>query len=279
MISQLAPIDLLLQRSGRLWRHPRGPRPTGDKPTLHILLPPDGCFADPAQNGSPFGATGRVYKHHELLLRTLALLHNREKFELPEDFRVLIEACYGDGIIPDGVVAAELLQKAADERLRENRKDKNEAETHLIPPPDLEEFRVAKMGAAVEESEEDKAASYLHEQTRLGSETRSVLILHDDNLVQAVRNGITAMQSGKDDRDGWPGNRLLKRLFLQKASIPAWWLQNLRPAAGYELLTEVPRWLKRHIVFIMHDKEWRGTQNGQPVILWDDPELGLYLET
>ena len=78
MLSQLAPVDLLLQRSGRLWRHHRIERGGAMKPVLHVLLPPEDCLE--------FGASERVYAR-EILLRTFSLLHGREAFDLPADFK------------------------------------------------------------------------------------------------------------------------------------------------------------------------------------------------
>lgn len=53
MVTDLAPIDLIIQRAGRLWRHPRNPRPI-DRPELVVLSgePLD----DPARAGmNPWG--------------------------------------------------------------------------------------------------------------------------------------------------------------------------------------------------------------------------------
>src|SRR5206468_3996626 len=61
MISEIAPIDLLLQRSGRLHRHRERSYPL----VLRLLLPAAGDLK--------FGGTERVYDRY-VLLRTLALV-------------------------------------------------------------------------------------------------------------------------------------------------------------------------------------------------------------
>ncbi|MEB3189324.1 MAG: CRISPR-associated helicase Cas3' [Snowella sp.] len=89
MISDLAPIDLLLQRSGRLHRHIREYRPSAlTEPTLWLISP----TSDP-QGKANFGDSGLIYDRH-ILLRTWLTLRQREGVQLPEETDGLIEAVY-----------------------------------------------------------------------------------------------------------------------------------------------------------------------------------------
>ena len=99
MISEIAPIDLLLQRSGRLHRHRR----RDEDPELHVLLPEEDALN--------FGGTGYVYAEKPLL-RTMALLSAQPSASLPRDFRALIERCYGTGEWNDGAVDWSAIRKA-----------------------------------------------------------------------------------------------------------------------------------------------------------------------
>lgn len=122
MISELAAVDLLFQRSGRLQRHDRESknvaedlkRPiafrdaeTGGKsPTLWILRPPldeTGSLKlinDGKEKGMPdFGTSGLVYDNY-ILLRTWLLLRNRASIDIPADVESLIEAVYGKAELP-----------------------------------------------------------------------------------------------------------------------------------------------------------------------------------
>lgn len=95
MVTDLAPVDLLLQRSGRLHRHGRRePRPNGlERPRLWI------CQPEVTADGVPsFGdARWSVYHPHILLRSWLALRAGdpeREIIRVPEDVEPLIGAVY-----------------------------------------------------------------------------------------------------------------------------------------------------------------------------------------
>lgn len=93
MISDLAPIDLLLQRAGRLWRHTWRTRPIAG-PTLFVVSPdPDGDVAESwYRDAFPLGAS--VYDHHIVLWRTAREIFGRAALRIPEDVRALIEVVY-----------------------------------------------------------------------------------------------------------------------------------------------------------------------------------------
>jgi len=95
MVSDLAPIDLLFQRAGRMHRHDRGERL--HPRALHILLP------DLSGTTVDFGLSAAMY-HADILLMTASHffdeLKNKnpltKKISLPYDLSAWIEAVYGD---------------------------------------------------------------------------------------------------------------------------------------------------------------------------------------
>ncbi len=96
MVSDLAPVDLLLQRSGRLHRHERA-RPAGlERPTLWLCAPEiDG-------DGVPRFARRKkslIYDNH-VLLRSWLRVRDRTDIDVPSDVEGLIEAVYGDESCP-----------------------------------------------------------------------------------------------------------------------------------------------------------------------------------
>jgi CRISPR-associated endonuclease/helicase Cas3 len=96
MISDLAPVDLLLQRSGRLHRHEdRTHRPVKlTKPTLWLIAP-----EIDEKGKANFGDSGFIYDRH-VLLRTWLTLRDRATIPLPTAMDDLIEAAYNPDILP-----------------------------------------------------------------------------------------------------------------------------------------------------------------------------------
>jgi CRISPR-associated endonuclease/helicase Cas3 len=91
MISYMAPIDLLLQRSGRLHRHE-----ARDKDRRELLKQPTMWLIEPTLNddGKPnFQESEIIYNRH-ILLRTWLALRDRPCIQLPAEMDDLIESVY-----------------------------------------------------------------------------------------------------------------------------------------------------------------------------------------
>lgn len=102
LISDLAPVDLLLQRAGRLWRHARQRRPEAGA-RLYVIAPepvaaPDGDWL------RDFRGTAAVYRDPALLWRSCRALFGKAALNLPADVRPLVEAVYApDAEMPEGL--------------------------------------------------------------------------------------------------------------------------------------------------------------------------------
>jgi len=92
--SDLAPVDLVLQRAGRLWRHARKFRPVSEPALLVAGLAGD----EPPPFGKPLWWDA-VYRE-DLLLRTWILLRNRQELTLPDEIDVLVQAVYEEQVDP-----------------------------------------------------------------------------------------------------------------------------------------------------------------------------------
>jgi CRISPR-associated endonuclease/helicase Cas3 len=103
MISDLAPIDLLIQRAGRLCRHTRdrlgnvinGLDQRGT-PCLVVHGPEPVMNAPEDWYAAYFPKAAPVYPNHGQLWLTARLLQERGGFRMPQDARQLIEGVYGD---------------------------------------------------------------------------------------------------------------------------------------------------------------------------------------
>jgi CRISPR-associated endonuclease/helicase Cas3 len=92
IVSDLAPTDMLLQRMGRLWRHPR-PHRHADQPEFWIRLPDLTDAGNAAALKAALGRSGWVYAPY-VLLRTAAVWKSKSEINLPTDIRPLLDATY-----------------------------------------------------------------------------------------------------------------------------------------------------------------------------------------
>ncbi len=90
--TDLAPIDLVLQRAGRLWRHARPTRPV----CAPILLVSGLAGDEPPSFGKPLW-WGKVYRE-DVLLRTWCLLQAKRDLRLPDEIDTLVQSVYEEQI-------------------------------------------------------------------------------------------------------------------------------------------------------------------------------------
>jgi len=284
MLTDLAPIDLLLQRIGRLHRHAMNIRYRHTNPTLYVLLPSTRQPYDFGRIELKRGRDGtwRGVYDRAVLLKTLAVLEAGKPFSLPDDFRNLIESVYGDSAPNAGPSLLKAIEEA--NRAWKQRVDEScdEAKTHLVPVPNPEVFAYAQMKGAVDEAEEGDRASYFRAQTRLGNDTRAALVLTEENLINAFHNACNkTRRMAREGERYHPPKAFLQKLFWQKANVPAYWLHATAREGFQDFVTggEAPAWLRRHTVILAPNGEWRGNDHsGKPVTLRADPTLGLLLQ-
>lgn len=226
MVSQLAPIDLLLQRLGRLWRHPdRTERGGITAPRLVLLEPGMG------DEGPEFGGSAWVYSRL-ILLRTLLLLKRREAgapLRLPGEIRKLVEAVYPPdaAALPSvedaeaGGLRPEWFRSAWARQQRDEARQYAEARIRVLRDP----LPGGDFYAVQNELVEDGAAeSYLAMQTRLGRPSVRVCLLPaGDALEQRIR---AADELRRDD-----ARRVLDATVSLSAPALVKWVEARRAAA------------------------------------------------
>lgn len=91
LVTRFCPTDMLLQRLGRLWRHPSAYRPAKACREAWLLHP---ALADALSTpNTAFGSTGHVYAPY-VLCRSLELWNEKKYVILPTEIRSLLESTY-----------------------------------------------------------------------------------------------------------------------------------------------------------------------------------------
>jgi len=269
MVTELAPVDLLIQRIGRLHRHqdkenpPQRPQ-TLEKPTC-IISSPSQSEPDTVQE---FGADRFIYEPY-MLFRTWFALQNRLSLRLPEDTDELIREVYSQEK-PDQI--SEKLWQSLQSHLSDMVKSQNQsaqnAHNYLIPSSEK-----TFLGRLKSSFSDDPASI---SQTVLKAPTREI-----DPSVQIVcflkfQNEVHILENNQPiDLDTRLSSR--EELLCQRASVT---LTN-RKVLGYfyQRISEIPAAfrlsprLHGHFPVIFEDNKFE-TEQFQLIL---DPVLGVQI--
>ena len=173
MFSAVAPIDLLLQRAGRIFRHEDTPRPDKlNEPKLTVLVPDD---------GGEYGASEYVYPAC-LLNSSLRLISGRQEIAIPDDMPALVEAGYSPALADPREfelwaehLMEEEVKAASDVQYKISTPDKG-----FDPVKSSDELRFDDL----------ESSSYLSAKTRLGEPSVRVVLLPEPEFEKYARRAV-----------------------------------------------------------------------------------------
>ena len=286
MITDLAPVDLLLQRAGRLHRHARNDRPAGfTAPVLYIATTE--APADELPNAETISGRGHIYAY-VILWKTYAVLRAHGGWALPlgqgplPGYRALVEGVYGDlSTAPAGLSPAEQqrYQEAAGAWAEANRSQEAKATKRVVPPPqelhDLFTFKKAEL-VEDENSPQSEVPKHLLAATRNpdGINAEVLLLHHTPHGWATEPDGPTVLYR---HRVAYLTPAIIRTLFgasvrlSTSGVVAALWKT---PNAEWQALQQQHRLLQRfHLVELHHSRTEVGAHQ-----LKLDNRLGLLIE-
>lgn len=142
MLTDPAPMDLILQRIGRLHRHERADRPVGLREARCLVLVED-LFAVPWAYST---GTDHVYPRHAVL-RTLGIFADRGEITVrePVDYAKLTALAYSDVEAVGPVQWADAFNTALDERERSTAQSRMRASTWCLDGANLPRWQAPEL--------------------------------------------------------------------------------------------------------------------------------------
>ena len=235
--TDLAPIDLVLQRAGRLWRHARKSRPVIE-PVLLVA----GLLGDePPSFGKPLW-WGKVYREKQLLL-TWCILRERQSLVLPDEIDSLVQAVYEERVdVPEFM--RERLEKALEFEEGETITYRGQANQAIIGLPDDASSNDPARFVLYDEDEPGVHRT-LMAQTRLGEDSIvAIPIFQEDGFSAAATpdldhakqwflravsissKGVVWKLRAKDVPEGWKKSPLLRNCFPLILDAERRWTEN-----------------------------------------------------
>jgi len=200
MVTDLAPIDLLLQRAGRLHRHDRKRLPQHQAPVMYIQLPLS------TQDMPDWERWKRIYDEY-ILWRTWEVLKNRAvdsiiNIKLPKEYRPLIEAVYTAERPPLDADAlyTEAMDKAWDRMQAAGKNMEHEARLRLTPDPLSPDGITRGDHLLFVEDEDGSLIGWQAAKTRLGDRITAIPLYDIDGALSIDSDGKHPI-SGKPDTD------------------------------------------------------------------------------
>lgn len=213
MLTDLAPVDLLIQRAGRLHRHTVNAKKRPAKlanPEITISMPKI------IERIPDFGADEFVYDR-AVLLSTWMALQGKTHLRFPEEISSLIETVYSETIPPSDPDYEKALHVAMEKAKKEHSREVSEALRRIIPSVDDEELLTTPL-LGLEEDDPGIHATF-RALTRLSDPSVSLVCLHQfEGKTYLEPHGRGDMVDLEID----PDRNLTRRLLEHTVTIQHW---------------------------------------------------------
>ena len=249
IVTDMAPVDLLLQRAGRLHRHERKRPPGLESPRLWIIAPD-------LEDGVPdFGqGTEWVYERH-ILLRSWLAMKDCSSVAIPDEVEDLIEAVYGEGEPSVGLSPA-LIQdweRSWGKLLDDQKDDEGKATENRIWSPWEDSLRDDR---PYQEEDDPEVQKSLQAATRLGDPSISLVCLYKRGqmvYLDLERHNPVNLNE-KPSREA--GLALLRRsVTITKRGLVDWLIEKGTKPTGWE--TD-PLLCRHRLILLNESHTWRG---------------------
>ena len=237
IVTDLAPIDLIFQRVGRLWRHKRDVRSVS-KP---ILLVAGLAGNEPPSFEKPLW--WRAVYREDLLLRTWCVLKDRQELMLPDEIDTLVSTVYEEKVeMPESL--RERLDMAIVNAEGEGITHRGQANQAFIGFPDDASWNDPARFVLYDE-DETCVHRTLMAQTRLGEDSIiAVPILSEDRFIAEVmpefaqakrwflraislsRKGVVKKLQALGVPEGWKKSSLLRNCFPLVLDAQGYWMED-----------------------------------------------------
>lgn len=176
LVTDLAPIDLLLQRAGRLHRHQRRNRAVLHRNPRLVIARPEGSAAT-----APIDEVSKVYAE-AIVRQTLRALEGRQTITLPDEIEGLVESVYRLEV-PS---ADDELFGATIEYFGGRAAQHQDAAARVMPAPDARDDPFASLRVELDEDDDPAMHERLRAVTRSGSPSvELVCLVRQDGVLYA----------------------------------------------------------------------------------------------
>jgi len=242
IITDLAPIDLVLQRAGRLWRHERGIKDRANIPEPILIIAGLAEEEPPSFDGPLWW--GKVYRE-DILLRTWILLRGEQRYSLnlPEEIDGLVRNVYEEEVkVPD--LLLERMEEALFEGEGEALSKSIQANQAIIGLPDDASWNDPARFILYDEDESGFHRT-LMAQTRLGEDSVvAVPLFQEDGFhpettpdfirakqwflraMNLSRKGVVMKLKSLGVPEGWKKSPLLRNCFPLMIDTEGCWMED-----------------------------------------------------